>query len=458
MPKITLPYKWRPRDYQLPFWQYMQQGGKRAVLVWHRRCGKDLTAMNWAICAMTQRIGLYWHLAPTYKQGRKIVWDGFTSEGRKFLDHFPKELIKGVRQDLMKVELVNGSIYQVVGTDDIDSLVGSNPVGIIVSEYSLQNPRAWELLSPILAENGGWAIFVYTPRGRNHGFDLLENAKNRDDWFTQQLTVDDTKKIVNGVEVPLITDEMIQQEREMGTPEEIIDQEYYGSFNASLVGAYYSDSMKKALEENRIDHAPYEPALPVHTAWDLGRNDQTAIWFVQIYRRQVRLIDYHESKGHSLDYYIKLLKNKDYIYGQHLAPHDIGVTEYSTGVSRIEFAKGLGINFIQCPKLAIADGIQGVRSLLPRCWFDFAKTQQGIEALRQYQKIWDDKKKVFKDQPLHNWASDGADAFRTLAVGMKFLQGRNRLDRSTPRDQHARTEYDPRKSVYKRNSGTYNPR
>lgn len=417
--------------------------------------------MNWAICAMTQRIGLYWHLAPTYKQGRKIVWDGFTTPGRKFLDHFPKGLIKGVRQDLMKVELVNGSIYQVVGTDDIDSLVGSNPVGIIVSEYSLQNPGAWELLSPILAENGGWAIFVYTPRGRNHGFDLLENAKDRQDWFTQVLTIEDTAKTEDGENIPVITQEMIEQEREMGTDEETIQQEYYCSFDSSLRGAYYSDHMMKALKEGRIDRAPYEPALPVHTAWDLGRNDQTAIWFVQLYRREVRLIDYHESKGQSLDYYIKLLKDRPYIYGQHLAPHDIGVTEYSTGVSRIEFARGLGINFIQCPKLAIADGIQGVRELLNRCWFNLDKTQQGIECLRQYQKVWDDKKKVFKDQPLHNWASDGADAFRTLAVGMKFIQGRNTLGRSIPRTQHARTEYDPRKSlqsVAKRNSSPYNPR
>jgi len=462
MTNITLPYNWKPRDYQMPFWRYMQAGGRRAVLVWHRRSGKDLTALNWAIPAMTQRVGLYWHLAPTYKQGRRIIWDGFTSDGRKFLDHFPKELIKSVRQDLMRVELVNGSIYQVVGTDDVDSLVGANPVGIIISEYSLQNPRAWKFIAPILNENGGWAVFVYTPRGRNHGFDMLRDAKAQPGWFAQVLTVDDTRKLTHkGDEVPLISMDMIQQDRETGSSEEEIQQEYWCSFDASLVGAYYADPMNKVLQDGRICTVPYDPTLPVHTAWDLGRNDQTAIWFIQIQRRKIMLIDYHESRGQSLQYYIKLIKEKPYIYGQHLAPHDIGVSEYSTGVSRIDFAKQHGVTFFAVPKLRVEEGIQGVRAMLPRCEFDAKKCIDGIEALRQYTKVYDEKNQVYKDKPKHDRSSDGSDAFRTLAVGLKYLDTRNALDSGGVRPTHALTQYDPRKtqqSVAQRPRIAYNPR
>jgi len=459
--EVTVPHNWRPRDYQLPFWRYMQAGGRRAVLVWHRRAGKDLTALNWTVPAMINRVGLYWHLAPTYKQGRKIVWDGFTSEGRKFLDHFPQELIKSVRQDLMKVELINGSIYQVVGTDDVDSLVGANPVGIVLSEYSLQNPRAWQMLSPILNENGGWAIFVYTPRGRNHGHTLLKDAINQPDWYSQVLTVDDTTKITsNGQVLPLVPPHLIQQDRDTGIPEQTIKQEYWCSFDASLVGAYYADPMDKALQEDRITTVPYEHALPVHTAWDLGRNDQTAIWFFQLIRNQIRLIDYHESRDKSLQYYIKYIKEKEYIYGQHLAPHDIGVKEYSTGMSRVDFARKHGVNFQPVPKLRIEDGIQGVRSILGRCYFDSRKCVDGIEALRQYKKVYDERNKVYKDKPKHDASSDGADAFRTLAVGLKFIEHRNSLDRGGERTTHALSQYDPRKpiqNVAKSKYNVYNP-
>ena len=177
--ELVLPYSWEPRDYQLDVWNYMEglQENKRAVCVWHRRSGKDVTAINIVSVKSQERVGLYWHLLPTYKQGRAIVWNGFTRDGRAFLDHFHPDLIEAKNSTEMRITFKNGSQYQVVGTDDINSLVGTNPIGCIFSEYSLHDPGAWEYIRPILLENGGWALFIYTARGRNHGWTLLEMAK-----------------------------------------------------------------------------------------------------------------------------------------------------------------------------------------------------------------------------------------------------------------------------------------
>lgn len=465
--KIVMPYNYVPRDYQIPAWQYMQapqelynkqtgqvNRGKRAVMVWHRRAGKDFTAINICATKMLERVGLYWHLLPTYKQGRKIIWDGFTSDGRKIIDAtFPKELLAGPpRNDLMQIRLKNGSIYQVVGTDDIDSLVGSNPIGCIFSEYSIQNPAAWNLIRPILSENGGWAIFVYTARGRNHGYELLQQAK-RTGWFTQLLTVDHTKKELLTVEgqpmyddkgkkiwVPVISKEVIQEDRDTGMPEELVQQEYWCSFDASLVGSYYGQHMSEALLDGRLCKLQHDKSQLVHTVWDIGVADSCSIIFFQLMRNgDFHMIDYIEDHSHGFEYYANVLQEKAakyrYNYGTHLGPHDLKNREISTGVSRLETAKKLGINFTLVPKLSIADGIDAVRGLLGKCYFDYmdsedpdnkeryeGKTNQLVNALRQYTKEWDDDKKIFRDKPKHDWSSHGADAMRMLAVGQRLIK------------------------------------
>lgn len=465
--KIVMPYNYIPRDYQIPLWNYMQapqelynkktgqvNKGKRAIAVWHRRAGKDFTAVNICATKMLERVGLYWHLLPTYKQGRKIIWDGFTSDGRKIIDAaFPKELLAGpLRNDLMQVRMKNGSIYQVVGTDDIDSLVGSNPVGVIFSEYSIQNPAAWNLIRPILSENGGWAIFIYTARGRNHGYDLLNQGK-RAGWFTQLLTVDHTKKELLGPDckplydddgkkiwVPVISKEVIQEDRDTGMPEELVQQEYWCSFDASLVGSYYGQHMSEALLDGRLCRLRHDPNLLVHTAWDIGVADSCSIIFFQIHRNgELHIIDYIEDNSQGFAYYANILQEKArkfrYNYGTHLGPHDLKNREISTGVTRLEIAKKLGIKFDLVPKISIADGIDAVRGLLGKCYFDYAdlddpenkdkyegKCNQLVNALRQYAKAWDEEKKIFKDKPKHNWTSHGADAMRMLAVGKKQVK------------------------------------
>ena len=403
--------------------------GLRASVVWHRRGGKDLTSIN--ICAFKafQRVGTYWHVLPTYKQGKQIVWEGLTGDGTPFLDSFPKEVVTRKRDVDMQLDLINGSKYRVVGSDNIDNLVGTNPVGVIFSEYSLQDPHAWEYIRPILAENGGWAMFIFTPRGKNHGYKLHEMAKRNPKWFSSTLAISDTGAV---------SEETIQQERESGMPEELIQQEFYCSFNAPLVGAYYSTQMQNAYIEKRITKVPWEPLLPVHTFWDLGVSDHTTIWFMQEYGFEYRMIDYLSNSGEGLAYYAKELAKKPYVYGKHYGPHDLKVRELTTGITRLKAAKALGIDFTIVQKHEVSDGIEAVRNILPKVYFDEERCGPGIEALKSYRKEWNEKTKTYASTPLHDWASHAADAFRYFA-----WRSKDNLRMSKPkRSQTTKDEYD----------------
>lgn len=748
MAVIQLPNEWVPRKHQMQLWTYLEGGGKRAAAVWHRRAGKDSVALNWTATAAHQRVGTYWHMLPTQTQGRKTIWDGIDRHGRRMIDQaFPPPVRTNYRKDEMKIELKCGSIWQVVGSDNYNNLIGSNPVGVVFSEYSVADPAAWDYIRPILAENGGWAVFIFTARGRNHGALLYEMARDNPSWFAQILTVDDT-----GVIGP----EVIQEERDSGMSDDMIDQEYYCfpgdalvmcsdqarpigeikkgdivlshtgrfrsvedvivhdhvgemvvidawgsrpitctpnhpmqvcdrttqtyswkaagtltaddwlvtprmsevkpvisaalatiiawyacegsasknavqftlganepdnvailcaaldaegysahqktdgsvtqiviydvgladflivncgsgshnkrlplgllrghealvwrdvvqadgcvhtptdrrvvpvhtftsvsetlvqqvqllgasqgyavtysvrdagtgsiegrefatresyllqmrrgtyndtrtlrtcnakngvlgrvksvvrqpyqgpvynlrvaidesyvvnsravhncSFQAAISGSYYGKQMVAAEKDGRICEVPYEPNIRVETWWDLGVGDSTAIWFVQRSGREIRVIDYYEMSGEGLPHYAKVLQTKDYVYSRHIAPHDIEVRELGTGKSRRETAAALGIKFQVAPNLAIDDGIDAMRAMLARCWFDKRKTGRLIEALKQYRKDWNDKLKVFQDHPCHDWTSHAADAGRMGAV-----TGDPRDERNAPR-------------------------
>lgn len=405
MSKISLPHNWAPRDYQYPLWKYFQEGGKKASIVWHRRAGKDLFALNHIVTHAHMRKGLYWHILPTYKQGRKIVWNGSTKAGRKFLDHFPSELIEGSNATEMTIRFKNGSIYQVVGADDPDSLVGSNPVGVVFSEWSLMSPHTYDLIRPILSENEGWALFIFTPRGHNFAKDLHDKAKANPAWFSQTLTVDDTHAV---------KPELIQDDRDMGMPEALIQQEYWCSFEAPIEGAYYQNQMIFLQEQNRLTKVPHEPLLPVYTSWDLGMDDATTIWFFQIHHHEIRLIDYYENSGEGLPFYAKMLDKghrTEYRYKNHYFPHDVKVRELGTGKSRYETLKSLGIKPTVVPKVeSIHDRIDDVRNILPKCWIDEEKCKRGIQCLRSYRKKFDETTQTYSTAPLHDWASHGADA------------------------------------------------
>ncbi len=406
----------------MPLWSFLEGGGRRAAAVWHRRAGKDSLAANWTGIAAHERIGTYWHMLPTQKQGRKVVWNNIDKQGRRLIDQaFPPPLRAAKREDEMLIEFKVGSIWQVVGSDNYDSLVGTNVLGVIFSEWALTDPRAWDYIRPILVENDGWAIFIYTARGRNHGARMYEMALDHPDWFAEKLTVDDTE---------VIAADAIEAEREAGMPEEMIEQEFYCSFEAALVGSFYGKLVNQAEQEKRIGDVPWDPSIPVQTWWDIGRSDATSIWFVQLAGLSIRVIDFYENTGEGADHYAKIVQEKPYTYGDrdngpgHLLPHDANVTDWSTSGkrSRLEILKSLGLNCRVVPKLSVQDGIQAVRTILPRCWFDRTKCERGLEALRQYRHEWNESLQTFTREPVHDWASHPADAFRYGALGMKEVK------------------------------------
>lgn len=366
---------------------------------------------------MMERVGTYYYVFPTYNQGRKILWDGIDKEGKKFTDHFPRELIAKKNETEMKILFKNGSLFQVVGADNIDSVVGTNPVGVVFSEYSLIAPTVWGFIRPILAENGGWAIFVFTPRGENHAYDLYELAKNSSEWHCQM-----DKASQTGV----ISEDVLNQERNevirLYGDDALYLQEWECDFTVPIAGAYYAKNIMQAYEQGRVGVVPHEPRYQVDTWWDLGLDDSMSIWFTQTIGVELRVIDYMEGTGKGLPHYIAALKEKPYIYGKHTAPHDIRVRELSTGKERIETARTLGIDFQVAPKLPIMDGIDSCRALFPKCWFDSKNCHDGINALKSYRKQYDEKRKTYLNQPYHDWSSHAADAFRTLAVSIDFRQ------------------------------------
>lgn len=410
--KISLPHKFEPRPYQIPIFEAIENGIKRGVCVWHRRSGKDKSLWNLMLAESALRIGNYYYYFPTMSQGRKTIWQGKDKEGFAFLDHVPKELIKRKSDQEMRIEFYNGSAVQIVGTDRLE-VVGPNPIGCIFSEYSLQDPNGWEYIRPILVENEGWAIFNYTPRGMNHGFDMYDQAKNNDDWFCELLTVDDTQ---------IISKAAIKKEADAGMAEGLVQQEFYCSFQYGLKGAYYLDEMAKLRKQGQIGEVPAQD-IQTHTAWDIGE-DQTSIWFIQIVGQKINIIDYHQDTGKGLPHYARVLQEKGYLYGTHLAPHDMENREWGSGESRIDKASKLKIDFEVVPRdRSIDDGIGAVRSLIMRCWFDENQTKKGLHALMNYQREWDEKNKTFNPNPKpRHWANHGADAFRTFASGFNLIE------------------------------------
>jgi len=420
--EVTLPFKFTPRDYQIPPMAALDAGIKRIIAVWHRRAGKEKTFINVVAKKMQERVGLYFYIFPTYAQAKKSIWDGKDREGFPFTGHFPDILVEKRNSTELKITYKNGSIFQLVGSDNIDSLMSTNPIGCVFAEYSLQDPAAWEFIRPILLENGGWSIFDFTPRGKNHGFTLYNMALNNPDWFVSRLTVADTKR-PDGL--PIITEEMIESERREGVSEEMINQEYYVSFEGVQEGSYYGKQLALAREEGRVSRIPYDPAIGVETWWDIGVGDSTAIWFTQTIRREIRVIDYLEASGEALSYYAKELQTKPYVYSAHHGPHDLAVKEWASGGadgrprSRIEVAKSLGIDFQLVPNLSIDDGINAARAIMSQCWFDETKCARGLLALSSYHKDYDTKLKMFRSYPAHDWSSHGSDSFRYFAVGHK---------------------------------------
>lgn len=408
MAVITLPHRFTPREYQLPFLRAFDSGKfNRFIQLWHRRSGKDKLDLNLIAREMQKHVGIYYYFFPTYAQGKKALWEGIGKDGVRYIEHFPPELVESINHTEMKVKYKNGSIFQIIGTDDIDRVVGTNPRGVVFSEYSLQNPKAWEYVRPILRENGGWAIFNFTARGKNHAFDLYETALTNPHWFVQKLTVEDT-----GV----LTEADIQEERDAGMTEDMIQQEFYCSFTAAIMGSYYWTQYDEAERAGRFSNVPYDDTQPVYTVWDLGIADAMSIGFFQLIGQEVHMIDYLEKTGEGFPWFAHELQQRGYVYAKHFAPPDIKARELATGKTRHESAKALGITFDIVPDIGVQNGIDAARSLFKRLWADEERCKDWLRLIPQYTKEYDEDKKTFKDKPLHDWTSHGADMFRYAAV------------------------------------------
>lgn len=406
--------EFKPRNYQLPLLKALDSGFKRVLAILPRRSGKDITALNYVIKKMADEPGVYFYIFPTYSQAKKVIWDSLDNEGHRILDYFPEPLIEKKNAHEMKIRFTNGSLFQLIGSDNYDALMGTNPRGCIFSEYALQDPNAWQYIKPILTANGGWALFISTPRGKNHLWDLYQIAIKSNQWFFYKLTIEDTKHI-----------DLKEIERELEDKEmsyDLVQQEYYTSFEMGIEGSYYSKYLNDMRLENRIGTVSWDPSHKVHTSWDLGVRDSTAILFYQLLGKTLRIIDCFEGSKEGIEYYAKVLSSKPYIYGTHIAPHDIRVREWGAGITRFEKARQLGIKYKVADNYSISDGIEACRSLFSHLWIDEKKCSLFINALENYRQEYDSKRKVYKSHPFHNWASNFCDSFRYLAVSLHKLE------------------------------------
>lgn len=375
-----------------------------SIGVCHRRAGKTVSHINELIMGATKcplPNPRFAYVAPQLNQAKDIAWT--------YLKEYTAFLSPKINESELWVELPGGPRIRIYGADNPDRLRGIYLDGVVLDEFGDMDPTIWtQVIRPALSDRKGWACFIGTPKGKNTFHKLWLEAENDPDW---------SRLMLKASETGLLDAKELADARKMMSDDEYA-QEYECSFEAAVRGAYYGKEMNEAEQGERITNVPHDPRLAVHTAWDLGVSDSTVIWFFQTVGRETRVIDVLKGEGVGLDWYVSQLQARNYVWGTHYLPHDVEVRELGTGKSRKEVLEGLGLTGITvCPNLPVADGIQAVRMLLPMCWFDAAKCKEGIEALRMYRREYDDKRQEFKVNPLHDWTSHYADAFRYYAVG-----------------------------------------
>lgn len=422
---IDLGY--RPRPFQAMLHNRLKRFN---VLVCHRRFGKTV----FSIMEMIDRAlrcdlknPQYAYLAPTYGQAKRVAWEYV----KDFTRHIPgaKANEAELRVDIPRPERGDKIRFMLLGAENPDSLRGIYLDGIVLDEYAQCDPTIWgQVVRPALSDRLGWAIFIGTPKGQNHFFDIYNAARGLESWYVATHRASET-----GV----VDVEELEEAKATMTDEEY-EQEYECSFAAALIGAYYGKYMNDLEKKKQITSVPYDPAATVSTYWDLGISDTTAIWFIQMVGREIHVIDYVEEAGKGLEWYANEIKSKPYAYEEHYLPHDGAARELGTGRSRQETLEGFGIRTQIVPRQSVADGIHSVRMVLPQCWFDVTNCAGGIAALKNYQRKWDSKNKMFLDKPLHDWSSNGADAFRMF--GLTFNPQRKARVKDLPR--YTQMDYD----------------
>lgn len=423
MVSIDLPNGWKPRDYQKPVWRHFARGGDRAAVAWHRRAGKDDVALHLTACKAHERVAPYWHMLPKYAQARKAIWNSVNPHtGKRRIDEaFPKELRARTNEQEMFIEFRNGSTWQVVGSDSYDSLVGSTLGGVVFSEWALADPDAWAYLRPILRESGGWAFFISTYRGLNHHYRFVKRAVESGEWFGEALSAEVTG-VLSPEDLEAERREYIEEHGEEDG-EAIFGQEWLSNPNATVPGSYYGALLTKAKAQGRIGSFPYNPVLPVKTAWDIGVDDYTAVWFFQEDGRRVFAIDYEEYSGVGADTISEDILKKPYEYEAHFLPHDVQVREWGGGAKkRSETLVSLGVSPIRAgARLGPAERINASRRLLPVTHFHEEACELGIERLQNYKRKMVESLGVYSG-PLHDEASHGSDAFGEFALNCPIVE------------------------------------
>lgn len=382
-----------------------------SVLVCHRRWGKTHFVLMEAIdrgLRCTQKNPQYAYIAPTYSQAKRIAWEILKGYANK-IDGFEANESE-LRIDIPRPQFGDRVRIYLLGAENPGSLRGLYLDGAILDEFAEMSPEIWStVIRPALSDRLGWGIFIGTPKGMNHFYDIFQIAKANPDWYTV---------LYKASETGIIQKSELEQARAIMSESEY-EQEFECSFSASLIGAYYGKEMEAAEKEGRVSIVKYDRAVPVNTAWDLGIGDATAIWFTQSVGKEEHVIDYFEDSGRDLAFYVKELQKKEYIYEEHLLPHDAAARDLGTGKTRQEIFQSLGLRTRIIPKNSLEDGIDATRRIISRCWWDANRCDRGINSLKSYEKKWDAKNKIFSSSPLHNWASHGADAFRVFAMGSR---------------------------------------
>jgi hypothetical protein len=416
----------RVRWYQHPFHEYLVNGGKRAIEIAHRRWGKDEIALGVTCELAHKRVGSYWHCLPEYAQARKALWTAVNPHtGKRRIDEaFPPAIRARTNEQEMFIELKCGSTWQLIGSDRYDSLVGAGVAGVVFSEWALANPSAWAYIRPMLEENGGWAAFITTPRGRNHAKSMYDMAQKNPNWFAEISTVLDTGALTSAQLAESRSEYIALYGEDLGNAQ--FEQEYMCSFNAAILGAFYARETLAVRGEGRLRAIGHDPSYPVHTAWDLGVRDSTAIWFFQILPgERLLILGYYVAHGVGVDHYAEIVqarrREKGWRAGTDYVPHDARVTEWGTGRTRVEMMFDHGLKPSVVERTTDADGHQAIRTTLPKCIFDLSTEEAGFAALESYRREWDDEAKTFKASALHDWASHGAKAFQYLSQAWRSV-------------------------------------
>lgn len=401
---INVELDYKPRSVFLDFHERQQRW---AVIVAHRRCGKTVSCINDLIYKALiegKEDARYAYLAPYYAQAKSIAFD--------YLMRFSEPVRANHNVSELWVELINGARIRLFGADNPDALRGLYLDGVVLDEYADMKPSIWgAVLRPLLSDRKGWAVFIGTPKGHNSFWEVYNKATQDPAWYAKTLRASQTG---------LLEQEELDDAKKMMSEDQYL-AEFECDFESAILGAYYGKEMRSITDAGRITNIEYDRMFPVHTAWDLGYSDDTTIWFYQVVHGEIRLLDYHSSNGHNVQYYVDVIKDRDYVYGTHWLPHDARAKTLASGGKSIieQLSEKIDIkSFRIVPSLSLQDGIQAVRMALTRSWFDF-KCDDGIECLKQYQREYDDDKKMFRDKPRHDWTSHGADAFRMLAIAWR---------------------------------------